>query len=189
MSNLPKPPGKTPPPEGPSPASPSEAYTTSFLQGRKRRPISGTERRLQVDPIPGYHLYFFLEKNVPRALEAGYEYVDTSQDNVVLNRASVGTDSEISGNLDLGTRVRAFGGLGADNQPEYHVLMKIREEWWEEDQSRKNSEDARRVDMIFRQERVLGTEKVSEDDKEKMYVKRELTKASFMNKLKMNYKQ
>ena len=62
------------------------------------------------------------------------EFVDERE--IKINNVSLGGDSAISGNTDLGSRVSVVSGqeVGKDGQPTRLILMKIKQEWWEEDQ-------------------------------------------------------
>lgn len=103
---------------------------------RKRIPMSVPVQRLSVPDIPGYHLHWF--KGTPdrldRALQGGYEFVDEAETSV--SDVGLGGTSTRTGNTDMGSRVSVVGGseVGNDGQPVRLVLMKIRQEWYEEDQ-------------------------------------------------------
>jgi hypothetical protein len=115
-----------------NPASRSE--TTSAE--RKRIPMSVPVQRLEVPDIPGYHQHWFLgtSERLQRAMDGGYEFVDERE--VKINNVSLGGDSAASGSTDMGSRVSIVSGqeVGKDGQPVRLVLMKIRQEWWEDDQ-------------------------------------------------------
>lgn len=100
---------------------------------RKRISMTAPQRALEAPEIPGYHLYWFLGKNVPRALQGGYEFVDRV-DVGDLNQKGVANDIAQSGDTGMGSRVTVVTGAGENGQPEHLVLMKIREEWYREDQ-------------------------------------------------------
>ena len=53
-----------------------------------------------------------------------------------LNNFDLGGDTVTSGNTDMGSGVSVVSGedVGPGQQPNRLVLMKIREEWWEESQ-------------------------------------------------------
>ncbi len=93
-----------------------------------RNLFSGDIRKLEVygkngsisDPIPGYRLYWFLDRDnsgvrLNQAKASGYEFVMNEE--VALN------DNSVAGNSDLGSQVRVHGG-SFNNQPVYHYLMK-----------------------------------------------------------------
>jgi hypothetical protein len=131
--------------------------------------MSVPRRKLEVSGIPGYHLYWFLEQNVPQAQQAGYEFVGDHE--VTINQHNVGTSREISGNADLGTRVKVLSGGG---QGEHLVLMKIKEEYYLEDRKAIEARNADVMSAIFTREEILGSESVSAADRGTRYVKQAL---------------
>lgn len=138
-------------------------------QARKRIPMSVPQRRLEVPDMPGYHLHWFLDRNVPRAVQAGYEFVDSRQ--VPILQHGVANPKDTSGNADLGSRVRVVGGTAANGDVEYLNLMKIREEWWKEDRRALEERNAAIIKSIFVDEEILGSEQSSPGDRGAAYVK------------------
>jgi hypothetical protein len=147
-------------------ANPANAVTP---QRRARIPMSVPQRKLEVTDIPGFHLYWFRDENIDRAIQAGYEFVSDVE--VHLNQGNAGTSKDITGNADMGTRVRVVSGTAADGGAEHLTLMKIRQEWWEEDRKLIDSRNADIMSAIFQGEQVLGSDKVSPEDKSQSYVK------------------
>ena len=96
-----------------------------------RIPMSIPVLQLSVPEIPGYHLHWFLAKNIARAKAAGYEFVD--EEEVAVNNRGVADNLEESGSSDLGTRVSVIGGMDEQNNPERLYLMKLRDDWHDED--------------------------------------------------------
>lgn len=133
-----------------------------------RIPMSVPQRKLDAPAIPGYHLYWFLQRNVPRALAAGYEFVKDSD--VSLNQLGVATSRDISGNASMGTNVEVIAGRDEAGAVEYHVLMKIRLEWWLADQKALEKRNASIMSAIFTKEKIMGSENLSEEDKQTRYV-------------------
>ena len=121
--------------------------------------------------MEGYHLHWFLEKNVPRALQAAYEFVDFHE--IPINQTGVGSDVSSSGSADLGDRVRVLSGVSEQSHPEYLVLMKLPIEYWLEDRKKIDEVNAARLAPIFRGEKILDSDEhqVSRDDQELRYVK------------------
>jgi len=71
---------------------------------------------------------------IQRALDAGYEYV--TRDEVYLNNKDLAGDASKTGNTDLGNGVSIVaGGDSIDGQATRLHLMKIRQEWYDEDQA------------------------------------------------------
>ena len=103
---------------------------------RKRIPMSVPVQRLEAPPIEGYHLHWFngSPERIQRALDGGYEFVDERE--VKMNNTTLGGTSTRTGNTDMGSRVSIVSGqeVGKDGQPTRLILMKIKQEWYEEDQ-------------------------------------------------------
>lgn len=101
---------------------------------RKRVPFSANRKRLQVDKkFPGYVIRWFNDQDdrLQRAEDAGYEYVHKKE------VGQVGDKDISNGNTDLNSRVSRVVGRTRDNQSIRAYLMKIREEYWKEDQAEK----------------------------------------------------
>lgn len=119
---------------------------------RKRRNIfNGTEAKLSVRAqIDGYHLHVFTDagSRIQEALDGGYEFVTPTE---------VGGVSEnvVSRNGDLGDRIRFLVNPRAEGSEQYGYLMKIRQEWWEEDQVELQSKN-NRIDTAIRGGKITG---------------------------------
>lgn len=151
-----------------NPANPNAVATPQ--PERRRIPLSVPRRKLEVDPIKGYVLYWFLEKNTMAALDAGYEFVD--RDEVRLNQTGQASSTDSSGNTDLGSRVSVIGNPPDPSSgimtPERLVLMKIREDWWLEDRKILDDRNAHVIDTIFfRNQHISGPN----DDRSQVYSK------------------
>ena len=146
---------------GNNPANRKESRVTAAT----RIPMSMPTQKLQIPELEGYHAHWFLARNVAKAQAAGYEFVDNEE--VSLNAIGVADNLENSGNTDIGTRVSIIGGTDDRDQPERLYLMKIREEWWQEDQKSL----AKRNDQIAQTLRggLLGAE--GDPDRAKRYLK------------------
>lgn len=143
---------------------------------RKRIPMSVPTRKLEAAEIPGYHLYWFYgtADQIQRATEGGYEFVDERE--VRLNAASLGSNSAAGGNTDMGSRVSVLAGadIGHDGQPVRLILMKIKLEWYEEDQKileKRNEQIAAAL-----RGGLLGAEQDGVGDTQHRYVDRARTK-------------
>ncbi|MFK5151294.1 hypothetical protein ACI4CU_28505, partial [Klebsiella pneumoniae] len=79
--------------------------------------------------IPGWHLHWFKEENVPLALDAYYEHVDKGE--VKVNQQNVALDSNSDGGTDLGSRISIV--TNTSDKPIRAYLMKIKEEYFQED--------------------------------------------------------
>ncbi len=137
---------------------------------RKRIPMSVPVQKLEVPDIPGYHLHWFKGEpaRIARALDGGYEFVKSGE--LQINNVSLGGDSAESGNTDMGSNISivAGSGLGTDGQPLRMVLMKIKLEWYEEDQ--RLQEDRNEQVAASLRGGLLGAEKDVQGDTSKRYV-------------------
>jgi hypothetical protein len=118
---------------------------------RRRNVFNGTEPKLGVrSQILGYHLRIFTDSNsrIQEALDSGYEFVKADE---------VGGVSEnvVSRNGDLGEKVRFLVNPRALGNEQYGYLMKIRNEWFEEDQDALQQKN-NRIDASIRKGKVMG---------------------------------
>lgn len=120
------------PSKTPNPASLPERS----LPARTRIPMSVPQQKLAVPEIPGYHLHWMLgtEARLARARQGGYTFVEDHEVGVLSH--GLANDSLGSGSTDMGSRVSvvAGGDTDAGGQAVRLILMKIKQEWWEEDQ-------------------------------------------------------
>jgi hypothetical protein len=124
-------------------------------EGRRQRvPFSAQRKRLQVDAkFPGFHIRWFNDQDdrLQRAEDAGYEYVHRKE------VGQVGDKDVSNGNTDVNSRVSRVVGRTKDNQPIRAFLMKIRDEWYRDDKSKKE-EVNRRVDEAIRAGKAGGAD-------------------------------
>jgi hypothetical protein len=119
---------------------------------RKRRNVfNGTEAKLGVQTqIEGYHLHVFTDAGarIQTAMDSGYEFVRPEE---------VGGVSEnvVSRNGDLGERIRYLVNPRAEGTEQYGYLMKIRQEWYEEDQAELQAKN-NRIDNAIRKGKITG---------------------------------
>jgi len=121
---------------------------------RERVPFSAQRKRLQIDEkFDGFVTRWFNEQDdrIERALAAGYEFVD--RDSV----KQVGDKDISNGNTDMNSKVSRVVGRTANNQPIRAFLMKIRKDWYEADQAKKE-ETNRLVDDAIRAGKVGGAD-------------------------------
>lgn len=100
--------------------------------GRARRNVfNGTSQKLAVHgEIPGYHLHIFndVPGRIEEALSAGYEFVSPDEIGGVASGV-------VSRNSALDDKVRFLVGSDGAGGGLYGYLMKIKQEWFEEDQA------------------------------------------------------
>ncbi len=151
----------------PSPATKTDAVTA---MERKRVPMSTPVQKLEVPDIPGYHLHWFRDwepGRIERAKRAGYEFVMDSE--VRVNSVGLGSDTTKSGNTDLGSMVSVVGG-GVDDKgnPGRLILMKLKQELWEQDQRALDDRSAQFVSTVSNG--MVGAENPSAGDTSQRYV-------------------
>ena len=146
-------------------------YIADILAGRRKRiPMSSVQRKMEVAAIDGYYLYWAAEINIPAMMEAGYEFVDRSEVHMV-SQALAG-DKSLSGNTDLGTRVSMVGSLsGPNGGPERAYLMKIRQEWRDEDKAALDAANSRILQGIFKGEQIAAPDGTIRDKGQLEYVR------------------
>lgn len=121
---------------------------------RKRRSaFNGTRQKLSVNKsIPGYHLHIFNDTKdgrIQQALDSGYEFVSPEEVGGV-------SSNVVDRNTDLGDKVRYLVGTDTDG-PMYAYLMKIKQEWYEEDQAEIQARNDR-TDAAIRGGKVDGVD-------------------------------
>lgn len=120
--------------------NPAEAFGAEAVPVEQRRRVSMSLPRLKLQIPDGclmdYHVEWFkgTQDDINAALQGGYEFV--TPDEIHLNNVSLAGDVLQSGNTDLGNRVSvaASTSSGMVDQGLRLYLMKLRKEWYEEDQ-------------------------------------------------------
>lgn len=144
--------------------------TSPVAAERRRIPMSVPVLKLETAEIPGYHLHWFLNDaaRLQRALDGGYEFVDERE--IKINNVSLGGTSAVTGNTDLGTRVSIVSGqeVGKDGQPSRLILMKIKQEWWEEDRKVLEARNKQVRDSLIGG--MVGAESETGTDRQHRYV-------------------
>jgi len=159
--------------QNPSNKSASEA-SKADRSGFKRIPMSAPRRKMETPDLPGFHLHWMLEENIPQAFQGGYEFVKTNE--LDINPMGIGSDTTLSGNVDMGTNICIVGNkVGNSGKPDMQYLMKIKLEWWNEDQKSLEDRNIAMLRQMFRGEQIAGSEKTSGTDQNLRYVDRERT--------------
>jgi len=128
--------------------------TTTPTQ-RRRIPMSTPRRKLEVvQEIPGFHLHWFRDDKVAQAMDAGY--VKVQRHEVSLNINNPGQKPGSNGNTDLGDAVSIVGGKTDDGAPIGLTLMKIPEEYFNEDQKVLENHNIAKMQSIFENEMIVG---------------------------------
>ena len=98
----------------------------------ERSSFNGTTGKLKIQKqIDGYHMHIFNDEpgRIEQAIDVGYEFVTPDEIGSVATNVT-------SRNTDIGDKVRFLVGTAANNEPMYAYLMKIRQEFYDEDQSK-----------------------------------------------------
>jgi len=113
-------------------------------QAFRRIPMSAPQAKLATPTIPGYHLHWLndIPGRINQAIAGGYEFVEPEE--TFVNDRNPGSPSAASGSSDLGSRVSVVVGSDDKGNEIRAYLMKIRNEWYEQDQQA--SQD--RVDQV-----------------------------------------
>jgi len=119
-----------------------------------RRSMSTARQRFSTPEIPGWHLHWFKEDNVPLAIDAYYEFVDRNEVN--MNQLNVALDGKSTG-TDLGSRVSLIADKTESGTPVRAYLMKIPEEYWLEDQKEIERRNSGIMQAIFGDEAKIDT--------------------------------
>lgn len=114
--------------------NPANDHETRMLAERgPRLSLNAPQLNLSVPAIEGYHLHWFLETNVPLAIRGWYEFVSPGEVSIP-DKNIGGRPSAASEDLG-GNRVTQINkGPGADGRPIQFVLMKIRQEYYFDEQ-------------------------------------------------------
>tara|TARA_R110000868_G_scaffold75542_3_gene217805 strand:- start:2270 stop:2848 length:579 start_codon:yes stop_codon:yes gene_type:complete len=119
---------------------------------RKRNVFNGSEGKLKVNgTIPGYHLHILNDEGnrITNALDNGYEFVAPGEIDGV-------TENVVSRNGDLGdSKIRFLVGRQEKGDAMYGYLMKIRLEWYDEDQRETQAKNDK-IDQAIRKGQVNG---------------------------------
>lgn len=99
------------------------------------KPMTSAVLRLEVPEREGYHRHWFrgTPERLARAQQAGYRFVDPSDETVSVNNFDLAGDSEEGGSTDLGSRISVISGddVDAAGQPGRLYLMECPMEYYE----------------------------------------------------------
>ena len=119
---------------------------------KKRGTFNGTEGKLNVAHlIDGYHIHILNDTpgRISQALENGYEFVSPEE-------VGGATNSNVTDrNTDLGEKVRFLVGHDEKGNSLFAYLMKIPQEWYDEDQQA-IQERSDKIDNAIRKGKIVG---------------------------------
>lgn len=119
---------------------------------RERVPFSANRTRLSVQALEKGFVYRWFndqDDRISRAVAAGYEFAKPEE------IGGVGDKEVHGGNSDLNSKVSKVVGRTGENKPIRAFLMKLRDEWYAQDQSKKE-ETNRLVDQAVRANKAGG---------------------------------
>lgn len=169
--------------KGPAPADQKEAGVIMrdaqnpagrqpLVTRESRVPINTPNRKLEVDPIPGFHLHWFAAFNISLALRAGYVFVHPAEVSGGMHDPSIAGRGDGVHSEDLGgDRVEAIGGQDAQGKPVGLVLMKIQEAWYFDDQRKIAERNYSVLQQIFKDKMPLKAPKEPEKDYQMRYTR------------------
>ena len=117
-----------------NPANSSEQKMEAAVEKRTRIPMSAPRAKLATPEIPGYHSHWLNDYTgrILQAQQGGYEFVSSGEALVTMPDLA---GSPLGVGTDLGSRVSVVVGKNEDGSPLRAYLMKIRNEWFKEDQA------------------------------------------------------
>lgn len=138
---------------------------------RTRIPMSVPHQKLTVPDIPGFHLHWMLgtTERLAQAKRAGYVFVERGE--VEVGEWGLASDPDGDGSSDMGSQISLVaGGLDGGGQPVRLVLMKLKQEWWDEDQKAREAQSDALIDSL-RAGRIDATQAGEhQSDRQKRYV-------------------
>jgi hypothetical protein len=137
-----------------------------------RIPLSVPQLKLETPEIPGFHCHWMLgtDARITQAKRAGYVFVEPEE--IAMNYRGVADDPTLGGNTDMGSQVSVVAGGDTDSkgQAVRLVLMKLRQEWWDEDQQARDKSSDALIDAL-RTGRISAAEAGErQSDREQRYV-------------------
>jgi hypothetical protein len=119
---------------------------------KKRGSFNGTEGKMTVaHGIPGFHLHWLNDTagRITQALDSGYEFVEPQEVGGVSN------SNVTNRNTDLGEKVRVLAGHDDQGLPLFAYLMKIEQDWYDEDQQAVQGRNDK-IDKAIRTGKIVG---------------------------------
>lgn len=138
---------------------------------RTRIPMSVPQQKLVIPEIPGFHLHWMLgtPERLAQAKRAGYVFVEHGEVEAV--ETGLANDALGDGSSDMGSQVSVVaGGTDGAGQPVRLVLMKLKQEWWDEDQRALEAKSDALIDSLRAGRIDAGQAGELQSDRQKRYV-------------------
>ena len=124
--------------QGADPASADDFDDIDENSNRKKRrvPLGQMRKKLAVEELPGFVMRWVndVESRVFDAEEGGYAFVTYAE----LNGRPIGQRNTVPSSLEMGAKVQKAVGKDDQGAPIHAYLMKIKQEWYDEDQREKD---------------------------------------------------
>lgn len=155
-----------------NPANSPEQKMEVAREARTRIPMSVPRAKLATPDLPGFHCHWINDYpgRILQAQAAGYEFV--SQEEALVTMPDL-AGSPLGAGTDLGSRVSVVVGRQEDSTPLRAYLMKLRSEWYKEDQDVAQG----RVDQIH--EAIERGKQQVDGDNSNRYVKSVSVKGTY----------
>lgn len=116
---------------------------------RRRIPMNMVTRKLETPELPGFYLHWVNGEpdRIARAINAGYDFV--KKDEMPGYTLELGDQTGIKGDGDMGDRISHIaGGTATDGQALRLYLMKLPQEFRDEDLRARDEEGQRLIDTL-----------------------------------------
>jgi hypothetical protein len=151
----------------PAPPAANPANNRGVVTRENRVPMSLPLQKLDMPKISGFHTHWMRadESRIRQAMRAGYTFVeqaDLDEIGAAVRSFDLAGDANANGNSDLGSRITVLSGneMDANGRAVRLVLMKIPQEWRDEDM-KKQEEQADRVAQALRSEGGVSQEEAA----------------------------
>jgi hypothetical protein len=132
-----------------NPANSAEQKMADQKEKRTRIPMSVPRAKLATPELPGFHCHWINDYTgrLLQAMQGGYEFVSPEEALITSNDLA---GSPVGAGSDLGSRVSVVVGKNEDGSPLRAYLMKIRNEYFKEDEQAREAQ-VDRIDDAMRQ--------------------------------------
>lgn len=154
--------------EASNPANGLEERQENTVARRKRIPMTMAVRKLEVPELPGFYCHWVNGEpdRIARAINAGYDFVQ--KDELPGYSLELGDQTGISGSADMGDKISHIaGGTATDGQALRLYLMKLPNEFRQEDLQARDDEAEKLIQALYTDPNAHGA---SGQDNDRRYV-------------------